>query len=81
MVEEEEVTEGVLVFRIGLDPVGLVWAHSQDMCPAWWHLKQTPCFMCLSLSSRDILTWSRHLPLRSDHSRWVECTTIHFLGV
>jgi len=55
MVEEEEVTGGVFVFRIGLDPVGLVWAHSRDMCPAWWHLKQSPCFMCLSLSLRDIL--------------------------
>jgi len=52
---EEQVTGGVFVFWIGLDPVGLVWAHSRDMCPAWWHLKQSPSFMCLSLSLRDIL--------------------------
>ena len=55
MIEEEEATGGIFVFQIGLDPVGLVWAHSRDTCLAWWHLKQSPCFMCLSFFSRDIL--------------------------
>ena len=55
MVEEEEAVGGVFMFRIGLDPFVLVCAHSRDTCLAWWHLKQSLCFRCLSCFLRDIL--------------------------
>jgi len=51
MVEEKEVVVGgVFMFWIGLDPFVLVCTHSRDMCSAWWHLKQSPCFMHVSVS-------------------------------